>query len=95
MTEKTTTAEASTRAFGQMMTASMAEGLIDERTKELIQLALIIVTKCEPCIDAHWEKAITMGISPEEIEEVSWMAASMGGAPVRMFFQKWKEKSGK
>ena len=32
---KQTTAEVSTRAFGQMMTASMAEGLIDELTKDL------------------------------------------------------------
>ena len=35
---------------------------------------------------AHLKKAAAMGITREELDEASWCAVAMGGAPVRMFY---------
>lgn len=80
-----TTAPASLKAFGGLMRSVSGEGTIDEKTKEMIMLALTAVTRCDPCLKAHLQNAAEMGITPEQIEEILWCAVAMGGAPVRMF----------
>lgn len=87
-----TTAADSLRAFGGLMRSVSAEGAIDEKTKEMIMLALTAVTRCEPCLKAHLKNAAEMGITPEQIEEILWSAIAMGGAPVRMFCQDIKKQ---
>jgi AhpD family alkylhydroperoxidase len=89
-----TNADASLRAFGEFMRESAAPGAIDEKTKELILAALVILSKCEPCLDMHFQKAIKSGISKAEIDEAAWLAAAMGGAPVRTFYACWLKKNG-
>jgi len=73
-------------AFGAFMGAVNGEGAIDERTKELMVLALSVLAKCEPCVRIHVDKARAMGITDEEINEAVWLAISMGGAPIMMFY---------
>ena len=61
-------------------------GAIDEQTKELINFALVVMARCEPCVQAHLAKARKMGITQEQLDEAAWCATAMGGAPVRMFY---------
>ena len=73
-------------AFGSLMRSTAAGGRLDARTKELINFALVLLSRCEPCIAAHLKKARQMGIAQDELDEAAWCAVAMGGAPVRMFY---------
>ena len=74
-------------AHGEFLGAAFAPGALDVIQKELTTLALAVLARCGPCIDVHLSKALEMGITREEIEEVAWMAVAMGGAPVYMFWE--------
>ena len=76
----------SLQAFGALMRSTSQAGAIDERTKELINFALVLMARCEPCVQAHLAKARKMGIVQEELDEAAWCATAMGGAPVRLFY---------
>lgn len=75
------------RAFGAMMRAAQAPGSLDERTKELLMIGLILLSRCQGCFQSHYEKARAMGITQAELDETAWCAITMGGAPVRLFYQ--------
>ncbi|MBF0594552.1 MAG: selenide, water dikinase SelD [Candidatus Omnitrophica bacterium] len=81
-----TTAGASMKAFGDLIATVTASGKIDKRTKELILFAAVLMQRCHGCFDLHYEKALGMGITKEELDEVMWCAALVGGAPVKMFY---------
>lgn len=51
-------------------------GTLDEKTKQLIAVAVAHVTQCPYCIKAHTPQAIRKGASKEEIMEAIWVAAA-------------------
>jgi len=53
------------------------EGALDEKTKQLIAVAVAHVTQCPYCIKAHTPQAMRKGASKEEIMEAIWVAAEM------------------
>jgi|SRR5690625_1517708 len=53
------------------------EGVLDEKTKQLIAVAVAHVTQCPYCIKAHTPQALRKGASKEEIMEAVWVAAEM------------------
>ena len=53
------------------------EGVLDEKTKQLIAVAVAHVTQCPWCIKAHTPQAMRKGASKEEIMEAIWVAAEM------------------
>lgn len=53
------------------------EGVLDEKTKQLIAVAVAHVTQCPYCIKAHTPQAMRKGASKEEIMEAIWVAAEM------------------
>lgn len=53
------------------------EGVLDEKTKQLIAVAVAHVTQCPYCIEAHTPQAMRKGASKEEIMEAIWVAAEM------------------
>lgn len=73
-------------AFAAFMKASAAGGAVDAKTKELIAFALVILSRCGPCVKHHRAKALSMGITEAQLEEAAWCAVAMGGAAVRMFY---------
>ncbi|MGC8861857.1 MAG: selenide, water dikinase SelD [Armatimonadota bacterium] len=75
------------KRFGEFMGAVGGDGAIPERTKELIAIALSVLSKCEPCVRIHVEEARRLGVSEEEIAEAIWIAISFGGAPTMMFYR--------
>lgn len=53
------------------------EGALDEKTKQLIAVAVAHVTQCPYCIRSHTKQALRKGASNEEIMEAIWVASEM------------------
>jgi selenide,water dikinase len=81
-----TAAARSQEAFAAMLKASAAGGAIDAKTKELMTYALVILSRCGPCLKVHHEKALKMGLTSDQLAEALWLAVFIGGAPVKMFY---------
>lgn len=64
-------------AFSSFSKAVFAEGALDERTKQLIAVAVAHVTQCPWCIEGHVKAAERQGASAEQIMEAIWVAAEM------------------
>jgi AhpD family alkylhydroperoxidase len=75
------------QAFGAMMRSAQAAGALSEKAKELVLFGLVLYSRCQPCFDAHYQRARELGITQAELDEAAWCAIAMGGAPVRMFYQ--------
>ncbi|MEX0776070.1 MAG: selenide, water dikinase SelD [Phycisphaeraceae bacterium] len=82
------------RAFGALMASTTSAGELDERTKTLINLALVTLQRCGPCVTAQLAKARKLGVSEAQIDEAIWCAIAIGGACVKMFYDELG-KSGK
>lgn len=52
-------------------------GALDEKTKQLIAIAVAHVTQCPFCIHSHSETALKKGATKEEVMEAVWIAAEM------------------
>ncbi|MBS1669183.1 MAG: carboxymuconolactone decarboxylase family protein [Bacteroidetes bacterium] len=52
-------------------------GALDEKTKQLIAVAVAHVTQCPYCIRGHSKQAMRKGANKEEIMEAVWVAAEM------------------
>ena len=73
------------KAFGEMARAAHAGNALDDKTKELVALAIGVSTRCAPCIAYHTEGALRHGASREAIAEVLAMAIYMGAGPSVMY----------
>ncbi|HSA02554.1 MAG TPA: selenide, water dikinase SelD, partial [Candidatus Paceibacterota bacterium] len=89
--ETASTADEAARGFGALMRAVQAGGALNPKTKELILFSLVLLSRCEPCFAIHYRKALEMGITESELDEAAWCAVSMGGAPVRLFYQEGRK----
>ena len=71
-----------TEAFRAFSKQVFAEGALDEKTKQLIAVAVAHVTQCPYCIRGHTKLAKRKGATPEEVMEAVWVASEMraGGA---------------
>ena len=58
---------------------------MDRKTKELIALAIGVVTRCDGCIGFHAEALAKLGASRAEIAETLGLAVYMGGGPALMY----------
>ena len=68
-------------AFTGLGKAATKPGALDQKTKELIALAIGIAARCDGCIGFHTETVINLGASREEVIETIGMATYMGGGP--------------
>lgn len=66
-----------TEAFRNFSRQVFAEGALDERTKQLIAVAVAHVTQCPYCIKGHTKIARRKGATPEELMEAIWVASEM------------------
>ena len=69
-------------AFTAFSKQVFSAGALDEKTKQLIAVAVAHTTQCPYCIDGHTKAAAKAGAGDEEIMEAIWVAAEMraGGA---------------
>lgn len=72
-------APAAFEAYVQFQEQALAPGKVDARTKELAALAVSVFAKCPYCIPYHVQRALKLGITPEEMIEMGMVAASIGG----------------
>jgi AhpD family alkylhydroperoxidase len=69
-------------AFEEFSRQVFAAGALDDKTKQLIAVAVAHVTQCPYCIQGHTRAALRKGASEQELMEAIWVAAEMraGGA---------------
>jgi AhpD family alkylhydroperoxidase len=71
--------------FGQLAKASMAEGAVSAKNKELIALAIGITQHCSGCIGFHVKALHRLGCTKPELEEMLAVCVYMGGGPGLMY----------
>ncbi len=71
--------------FAKLAQASMAEGAISAKHKELIALAIGISQRCSGCIGFHVKALIRLGCTRAELEEMLTICVYMGGGPALMY----------
>ena len=71
--------------FGQLARASMTDGAISAKNKELIALAIGITQRCSGCIGFHVKALQKLGCSRAELEEMLAVCVYMGGGPALMY----------
>ena len=71
--------------FGQLARASMAEGAISARHKELIALAIGITQRCSGCVGFHVKALRRLDCTRAELEEMLAVCVYMGGGPALMY----------
>lgn len=67
--------------YRRMHAAAYAPGALDERTKELIALAMAVGKGCDGCIASHARGAARTGATSEEVAEALGVAIAMTGGP--------------
>ena len=73
------------RAFRGLMGAASKDGALDAKTKELMALAIAIVTHCEGCIVFHVRAGLKHGATREEVADTIGVAIEMGGGPAAVY----------
>ena len=71
--------------FGQLARASMAEGAVSAKHKELIALAIGITQHCSGCVGFHVKALRKLECTREELEEMLAVCVYMGGGPALMY----------
>jgi AhpD family alkylhydroperoxidase len=73
------------QGFSGMAKAATQTKALDEKTKELIALALGVAARCDGCLGFHTKTLARLGATREEVAETLGMAIYMGGGPSLMY----------
>ena len=73
------------QGFGALSKAAMAPGALDEKTKELIAMAIGVASRCDGCLGFHAKALVRLGATPEEFRDMLGVAVYMGGGPSLMY----------
>ena len=76
---------ATMQGFAQFADQAKKAGALDEKTKELIAVAISIAQRCDGCIGFHTRGAIKAGATREEYLETIGVAIMMGGGPSTVY----------
>lgn len=68
------------RVFGSLDDKTYSEGAISKKNKELMGLAISILSRCDECICYHIEGCINSGASKDEIIEAIKIGVIGGGS---------------
>lgn len=71
--------------FTAMAKSATTTKVLDEKTKELIALALGVAAHCDGCLGFHTRTLVKLGATKEEVAEALGMAIYMGGGPSLMY----------
>lgn len=58
---------------------------LDEKTRQLISLAVAVTTRCDGCISVHSQKAVESGATKEEIAEALGVAIAMNAGAALVY----------
>lgn len=73
------------KGFAELHRAAFAPGALDQRTKELIALAIGVVEGCDGCIASHAQAAARAGASKQEAAEAIGVTFLMKGGPATIY----------
>lgn len=73
------------KGFNELAKAATKDGALDQKTKELIALALGVAAHCDACIGFHAKALVQLGATKAEVEDALGMAVYMGGGPSLMY----------
>jgi AhpD family alkylhydroperoxidase len=65
--------------------AGAKTGHLDEKTRQLISLAVAVTTRCDGCISVHSQKAVESGATNEEIAEALGVAIAMNAGAALVY----------
>jgi len=68
------------KEFGELDDKTYSAGAIDKKHKELMGLAISVVSRCNECISYHIEGCINVGASIDEIMEAIKIGVIGGGS---------------
>ena len=87
--------------YRRMHAAAYAAGALDEKTKELIALAIAVSEECDGCIASHARGAARTGATEAEVAEALGVAIAMNGGPATVYgprafaaFREFAEETG-
>ncbi|MBI5205124.1 MAG: carboxymuconolactone decarboxylase family protein [Nitrospirae bacterium] len=65
----------------RMREETFRDAAVPRKYKILAALAVVVVTKCEPCVKAYTKMAFQVGVTQEELLEFLNVAMTEGGCP--------------
>jgi AhpD family alkylhydroperoxidase len=69
------------KGFGALFQATMKEGAMTVREKELVALGIAVAGRCMPCINLHVKKCVEAGATRAQVIEAAGVAVMMQGGP--------------
>ncbi len=73
------------RGYRTLSNAGKKTNHLDEKTRQLIALAVAITTRCDGCITVHTDAAIKAGASKEEIAEALGVAVALNAGAALVY----------
>ncbi len=73
------------RGYRTLSDAGKKTNHLDEKTRQLIALAVAITTRCDGCITVHTDAAIKAGASKEEIAEALGVAVALNAGAALVY----------
>lgn len=77
------------KAYEQLGNAVHAAGLLDEKTRALIKLAISTGARLEGAVHSHARKALKAGCTAEEMRQVALLSLPTIGLPSMMASLSW------
>lgn len=71
--------------FNALSETALANGALDQKTKELIALALGVAGHCDACLGFHARALVRLNATRAEVEDALGVAVYMGGGPSLMY----------
>lgn len=65
--------------------AGAKTGHLDEKTRQLISLAVAVTTRCDGCISVHSQKAVENGATKDEVAEALGVAIAMNAGAALVY----------
>lgn len=73
------------RGYQTLSAANSKTGKLDEKTRQLISLAVAVTTRCDGCIVFHTDAALKAGATKEEIAESLGVAVAMNAGAALIY----------
>ena len=71
--------------YRQLHGAAYAAGALDEKTKELIALAIAVSKECDGGVASHARGAVRTGATESEVAEALGVTIAMNGGPATVY----------
>jgi alkylhydroperoxidase/carboxymuconolactone decarboxylase family protein YurZ len=76
-------------AYDALGSAAHEAGPLDDRTRQLVKLAIAIGGRQEGATKGHIRRAIEMGITPDEVKHAILLALTTAGFPATVAAYAW------